>query len=143
MRASTRLGTGLWTLVAAALVLLWLGLSALLLVARGDPEAALRGAFGRQARADAFDHLNGISIYFWSMHTSLTLVAIAAARSRRSDVLKVLLIGPIIALTVCLLGQDWSDPNWFVAVAVCTIGWLASIVVGAAYWALRPTVHPA
>jgi hypothetical protein len=124
------------------LVLLWLGLSALLLVARGDPEAALRGAFGRHPRADAFAHLDRISIYFWTAHTSLALVAIAAARSRRGDVLTVLLIGPVIALILCFLGQDWADPNWFIAVAVCTIGWLVSTVVGAAYWALRPTARP-
>jgi hypothetical protein len=129
--------------VLTAWVLIWLGLSALLLVARGDLEATLRGAVGRHARPDAFEHLNGISVRFWAAHTSLTLVAIAAARYRRSDVLGVLLVGPVIALIICVLSQDWSDPNWFTAVAVCTIGWLASTVVGAAYWGRRPTARPA
>ena len=129
--------------VPAAIVITWLGLSGLLLLARGDPEAALRGAFGRRARADAFEHLNGIASTFWTAHTSLALIAIAAARTRRRDVLYVVLIGPVIALMICLPGQDWSDPNWFVVVAVCTIGWLVSTVVGATYWALRPTARPA
>lgn len=142
-RISNRLGPGLRTLVPAVLVLGWLGLSALLLVAKGNPEAALRGALGRHARADAFEHLNGIAIPFWTVHTSLTLVAIAAARSQRSDVLGVLPIGPAIALLIGLLGQDWSDPNWFVVVAVCAIGWLVSTVVAVGYWVLRPTLRPA
>jgi hypothetical protein len=121
----------------AALVLLWLGLSSLIVVAWGDPEAFLRRTIGRSSRADAFEHLNGIAALFWIAHTALVLIGIAAARSRRPDVVKVLLIGPGIALMICLLNQDRSDPNWFVAVAVCTIGWLVSSVASAVYWAFR------
>ena len=70
------------------------------------------------------------------MHSSLVLTAIAAARYRRLDVLVVLLIGPVIALVIGLLGQTWADPNWFVVVAVCTIGWLVGLVVGGVYWSV-------
>jgi hypothetical protein len=120
--------------VPVALVVLWLGLSGLLVVARGDPEAWLRATFGRYGRADAFEHLNGVSFLFWLVHSSLVLTAIVAARYRRSDVLAVLLIGPVIGLAIGLLGQTWSDPNWFIVVAVCTIGWLVGTVVGGVYW---------
>lgn len=130
-------------LALAALVFLWLCLTGLFVVARGDPEAFLWATFGRFSRADAFKHLNGVSFLFWLVHSSLVLVAIAAARFRRSDVLMTLLIGPAIALIICLLDQNWSDPNWFVAVAVCTIGWLVSTIVGGVYWGLRPTGSPA
>jgi heme/copper-type cytochrome/quinol oxidase subunit 4 len=51
----------------------------------------------------------------------------------------VLLIGPAIAVIICLLIEDRSDPNWFVVVAVCTIGWLVSTIVGSVYWRLRTT----
>ena len=118
---------------------MWFGLSGLLVVARGDPEAFLRTAFGRYGRADAFEHLNGVLVLFWLVHSSLVLTAIAAARYRRSDVLAVLLIGPVIALAIGLLGQTWSDPNGFVVVAVCTIGWLVGTVVGGVYWLVKPT----
>jgi hypothetical protein len=126
-----------------ALVFLWLSLSGLFVVAWGDPEAFLWATFGRHSRADAFEHLNGVSFLFWLVHSSLVLIAIAAARFRRSDVLTALLIGPVIALIICLLDQHWSDPNWFVVVAVCTIGWLVSTIVGGVYWSLRPTGSPA
>ncbi len=143
MRRPTRFGPGRHTLVVVASVFLWLGLSGLILASRVDPEAFLRETFGRSSRADAFEFLNGISALFWIAHTSLVLIVIAAARSRRSDVLKVLSIGPVIALMIGLLAQDWSDPNWFEAVAIGTIGWLVSTVVGATYWVLRPTAGPA
>jgi hypothetical protein len=129
-----------WRIAAlGALVVLWFGLSGLLVVGRGDPEAFLRATFGRHGRADAFEHLNGISVLFWLVHSSLVLTAIAAARYRRSDVLAVLLIGPLIAMVIGLLGQTWSDPNWFVVVAVCTIGWLVGTVVGGVCWRVKPT----
>lgn len=142
MRLPIHLRTGLQALAAAVLLLVWLGLTILLLVARGDLEALLRGALGDRARPDAFDHLNGVSTAFWFAHTCLTMVGILAARSRRLDLLVVLLIGPLIALAVCLPGQNGSDPNWLVVVAVCTIGWLVSTVVGATYWASRPRLLP-
>ena len=118
-----------WRIAApGALVLFWFGLSGLFVVARGDPEAFLRTTFARSSRADTFEHLNGLSVPFWLVHSSLVLIAMAAARYRRSDVLTVLLIGPVIALAIGLLGQAWSDPDWFVVVAVCTIGWLVGYV---------------
>ena len=42
-----------------------------------------------------------------------------------------------IALLIGLLGQSWSDPNWFVVFSVCTIGWLVGTVVGGLCWTLR------
>ena len=135
MRA-TRIGCGRQTLVLATLVSLWLALTGLLLVSRGNPEAFLFGNLGRYSRADAFEHLNSGLPFFWFVNSSLVLTAIAAARFRRTDVLTVLLIGPVIALAINLFGQEWSDPNWYVFVAVGTIGWLVSTIVGGVYWSL-------
>ena len=141
MRA-TRIGFGRQTLVLATLVSLWLALTGLLLVSRGNPEAFLLGNLGRYSRADAFEHLNSGLPFFWFVHSSLVLTAIAAARFRRTDVLTVLLIGPVIALAFNLFYQKWSDPNWYVFVAVGTIGWLVSTIIGGVYWSLRPTASP-
>jgi hypothetical protein len=120
------------------LVLFWFGLSGLLVVSRGDPEAFLRTTFARSSRADTFEHLNGVLVPFWLLHSLLVLIAVAAARHRRSDVLTVLLIGPVIALAISLPGQAWSDPEWFVIVAVCTIGWLVGTLAGGLYWGSKP-----
>jgi hypothetical protein len=130
------MGSG-WRIAAlGVLVCSWLGLSGLLAVARGDPEAFLRATFGLFSRADAFEHVNGVSGPFWLVHSALVLTAVVAARRRRPDVVAVLLIGPLIALLIGLPGQSWSDPDWFVVLAVCTIGWLVGTVVGGLYWAL-------
>jgi hypothetical protein len=64
------------------------------------------------------------------LHSFLVLTAIAATRYRRTDVLIVLMIGPVIASVIAVLGQSWTDPNWFQVVAICTIGWLVGTVVG-------------
>ena len=137
MGPSARMGSS-WRIAAlAALVVLWLGLSGLLVVARGDPKPG-SGDPRPPRPGRTSQHLNGISVLFWLVHSSLILTAIAAARYGRSDVLAVLLIGPVIALAIGLLGQTWSDPNWFVVVAVCTIGWLVGTVVGGVYWGVKP-----
>lgn len=141
MRA-TCIGIGRQNLVLATLVCLWLALAGLLLVSRGNPEAFFLRNLGRYSRADAFDHLNSGLPFFWFVHSSLVLTAIATARFRRTDVLTVLLIGPVIALAFNLFYQEWSDPNWYVFVAVGTIGWLVSTIIGGMYWSLRPTASP-
>jgi hypothetical protein len=141
MFRSVHTGVGRHALVLlplVALLTLWLGVSGLLVFARGDPEAFLQATFGRFSRADAFKHLNNITYTAWLIHSSLLVIAISAVRCGRTDVLAVLLIGPIITLVICLLDEDWSDPNWVVVVGVCTIGWLASTIVGGVYWGLRP-----
>jgi hypothetical protein len=130
-------GRGWQVTVLAALVSFWLGLSGLLLVARGDPETFLRTTLGHFSRPDAFEHISGVSICLWVVHSSLVTLAIAAAWRRRPDVLVVILIGPVIALMISLLGEQWSDPNWFVVISVCTIGWGVGTVVGGAYWCLK------
>jgi hypothetical protein len=138
MQLLARIGRG-WPLAALAVLgLLWVGLSGLLVVTRGKPEAFLTTTFGRSSRADAFEHLNGVSTLVWSVHSLLVLTAIAATRYRRTDVLAVLIIGPAIAASIALLGQQWADPNWFEVVAVCAIGSVAGTVVGSAYWVLMP-----
>ena len=48
-----------------------------------------------------------------------------------------------MAVIICLLNEDWSDPNWFVIVGVCTIGWLVSTIVGGVYWRVRTTKEDA
>jgi hypothetical protein len=138
MRLLACAGRGWQLATLGVLVSLWLGLSGLLVVARGNPETFLATTFGRFSRADAFEHLNGVSIVLWSVHSSLVLIAIAATWCRRTDVLAVLTIGPLIALAIALLGQRWADPNWFVVVAVCAIGWLVGTVVSGVYWVLKP-----
>jgi hypothetical protein len=124
--------------VLTVLFSVWLSLTGLLVVARGDPEIYLRATLARSSRPDAFEHVSGVSIYLWVVHSSLVLLAIAATWRRRSDVFVVLLIGPAIALAISLLIGDWADPNWFVVISVCTIGWGVGVVVGAAYWCLKP-----
>jgi hypothetical protein len=121
----------------AALVSLWLGLSGLLVVSRGNPEAFLVTTFGRFSMDDAFENLNGVTVDLWCVHSFLVLIAIAAVWYRRPDVLAVLMLGPAMASAIALPGQRWSDPNWFDVVAVCVICWLVSTVVGVAYWVLR------
>jgi hypothetical protein len=135
---SVRIGFACRIATLGCLVLFWFGLSGLLIVAWGDPEAFLRTRLARSSHADTFEHLNGVSVPFWLVHSCLNLMAMAAARYRRSDVMTVMMVGPIIALAIGVLGQTWSDPDWFVVVAVCTIGWLVGAVVGALYWGLTP-----
>jgi len=141
MRA-THIGIGRQSLVLATLVSLWLALTGLLLFSWGDPEAFLLRNLGCYSRADAFEHLNFGLPFFWFVHSTLVLTTIAATRFRRTDVLTVLLIGPVIALAFNLFYQEWSDPNWYVFVAVGTIGWLVSTIIGGVYWSLRPTASP-
>ncbi len=138
MQRLSRIGPAWQLATLGVLVSLWLGLSGLLVGARGKPEAFLATTFGRFARADAFEHLNGVLIFLWSVHSSLVLIAILATRYRRTDVLAVLTIGPIIASAIALLGQQWTDPNWHNVVAVCAIGWLVGTLVGQVYWVLKP-----
>lgn len=134
----------LWrSVILGGLLLIWIGLSWLLVVSRFDPETILRTTFARHSHPDAFIALNRGMAYFWLAHSGLSLTAISASWSRRTDVLVVLLIGPAIALGVGVLGQEWSDPNWVVFVGVCFMGWLASTLVGLIYWGLRPVGKPA
>jgi hypothetical protein len=133
----TRIRPGWQLATLAVCVSLWLGLTGLLVVSRGNPEAFLLTSLGRFSRADAFEHLNGISTLVWSLHSLLMLMAIVAIWQRRTDVLTVLMIGPVIAVAIALLGQRWADPNWFDVVAVCAIGWLVGIVVGCGLWILK------
>ena len=131
-----------WRLaMLGALAAIWLTLSLLLAASGGDPETMLRTLFARHSRADAFKDLNVILALFWAAHSAASLLAGAAARSRRPDVLTVLLIGPAIVVAINLLEVDWSDPNWFVIVAVCTIGWAVSILVSGFYWLSKPVAQ--
>jgi len=138
MQRISRVGTAWQLATMGVLVSLWLGLSGLLVVAWGKPEAFLATTFGRFAQADAFEHLDGVLIFLWSVHSILVLIAILATRYCRTDVLAVLMIAPIIASAIALLGQQWTDPNWHNVVAVCAIGWLVGTLVGQVYWVLKP-----
>jgi hypothetical protein len=133
-----RLGLGFQIGTLALLVAIWLGLTSLLIVSWGRPEAILVRTFGRFSMHDAFDHLNDVSTLVWSIHSILVLVAVAAWWQRRTDVFTVLMIGPVIAATIVLIDQRWTDPNWCDAVAVLSIGPLVGLVVGLAYWVLKP-----
>jgi len=118
-----------------------LGLSGLLVVSWGQPEAFLAKTFVRVSRDDAFAHLNGISTFVWSVHSVLILLESAASQYRRKDVLTVLMIGPVIAASIALACQRWTDPNWFDVVAICSISSRVGSLVGLIYWALKPRVE--
>lgn len=137
MRSPAGMARAWHLVVLGVLVLLWLGLSCLLVIARGRPEVFLETTLGRFSREDAFEFLDGVSIHLWCMHSLLVLIAILAIRYGRKDVLVVLTIGPIMALAIALLGQQWSDPNWFVVVAVWLICSLVSTIVGLVYWVFK------
>ena len=137
MRRLARTGPGGNAATVGVLVSLWLGLSGLLIVARGKPEAFLVTTFGRFSHDDAFRHLNGVTVDLWWLHSFLVVIAIAAARYRQTDVLTVLMIGPVMASAIALLTQRWSDPDWFLILGECTICWLVSTVVAALYWVLK------
>jgi hypothetical protein len=119
------------------MLLIWIGLSWLLVVSQGRPESFLRASFAGNSRPDAFNDLNRTLSYFWAVHSCLFLTALSASWFRRSDVLVVLLIGPAMALGLGVLSQQWNDPNWSVFVGVSLMGWLASTLVGLVYWGVR------
>jgi hypothetical protein len=116
------------------MLLLWIGISWLLIVSQGRPETFLRTSFATYSRPEAFYDLNRTMAYFWVVHSCLTLIALSATWFRRTDVLVVLLIGPAMALGLNVLSQRWSDPHWAVFVGVCLMGWLASTLVSLVYW---------
>jgi hypothetical protein len=142
MRSSGR--RSLWQrIVLGGLILIWISLSGLFVVSRLDPETFLRKAFAGYSRPDAFSHdLNRVAFLFWAVHSCLVLTALSATRQRRPDVLVILLVGPAIGLVLGLLSQQWSDPDWIVFLGVCLMGWLASTLVGLAYWGVRPAGKP-
>src|SRR4051794_22777870 len=128
----------LWrSITLGALLLLWIGLSWLLVVSRGDPETFLRTAFAGYSMPDAFHDLNRAAFLFWVVHSCLILTALSATRLRRPDVLIALMVGPAIGMVLGLLSQRWSDPDWVVFLGVCLMGWLASTLVGLVYWGVR------
>ncbi len=133
MRFHPRTAT-LWRgFVLGVLFSLWFGLSGLLVIARGDVEAFFHKSFRHNSRRDAFYDLNRTYVLFWIFHSSLTITAVAAVRSRRSDVFAVLPIGPAIGLSIGVLCQQWRDPNWAVFVGVCLIGWIVGTIISIIY----------
>lgn len=129
----------LWrSVTVGTLVLLWIGLSWLLVVSRGDPETFLRRAFAGHSMPDAFHHLNEPAYLFWAAHSCLVVTALSASWLRRPDVLIVLMIGPAIGMVLGSLSQRWNDPDWVVFVGVCLTGWVAGTPVGLVYWGSRP-----
>lgn len=132
----------LWQIfVLVVLFFLWFGLIGLFSIAHGDIEAFLQETFRHNSRRDAFYDLNRVSVFFWVVHSFLTMTAVASARFRRSDVFAVLLIGPVIGLVISLLWQRWGDPNWTVFVGVCLFGWLVGTIVGGVYWFMTLNHH--
>ncbi len=138
----SRIGPVWLLMTLAILASMWLALSVILIATQGNPEALLTASFGRLTRPGAFEYVNRVSVPLWWVHTCLTLIAILAARWNRTDVVAVLLIGPVIALAIALLSQRWEDPNWHDLLGVCTIGWFVSMVVAGCYWILRGRTRP-
>ncbi len=128
--------------VVVVLASIWGAVFPLLVLTRGNPEGFLRVALEGRARRDAFNDLNRVSVLFFVAHSCLLLMTIAATRSRRLDVLIVLLLGPAIALPLCYFGQQWSDPEWFLVPALCMICWMVSTVVGGCYWIITKLRNP-
>lgn len=123
--------------ILGVLITLWVGTSAIIIVSKGDVEVFIYEYFRHKYKRDALYDLSRVVIFFWVIHSCLTATAVAAVRSRRSDVLVVLLIGPAIGLAISLFCQQWADPNWTVFVGVCLIGWLVGTVVGCLYWLIN------
>jgi hypothetical protein len=137
MNATRRLfDLRLWIVIS--LLVVWLAVSVLILIGRGDVESLLGSAFGRNVRPDAFEFLNQIAVSFWASHSLLASLAFLASWQRRVDVLLVLMIGPVIALLVCLASQEWSDPNWHNVLAVYSIGCVVGTLVTVFYWWVKP-----
>ena len=92
-----------WQLVVLALVaLLWIALSFLLVLARGDVEAYLLNIFKDSARSDAFVRLNPTFRLMWITHSCLLLFGLVAAMVHKRDLFTVLIIGPFLAFAVAL-----------------------------------------
>ena len=121
----------------AFLAMQWLGLTFFILFSRGQQGELLQRAFGRANRPDAFHGFAEASYWFWVVHTAWTLLAVAAIRCRQRDVLITLAIGPLFGLAFGGGPQDWTDPNWFAALAVCTIAWFVGTIVAGAVWRAR------
>jgi hypothetical protein len=125
---------GLGWVVIGALVVLWLTETAILVAGQGNAELMLSRWFRGHARSDTFAHIDQSLGVVWGTQTALTILALAALRSRRGDVLYVLLIGPVLVVIGCAVTEKWSDPDCFVIAAVCSIGWFIGALVGGGYW---------
>ena len=129
----------LWQYITlGAILLLWIGISCLFVISKGNPETFLRSIHETHSEFDAFFDLNRSLAIFWVVHSCLTLVALSATWFRRSDVFVVLLIGPAMALGLAFLSQRWSDPHWATFVGICVMGWIASTLVSLVFWSVRP-----
>lgn len=120
--------------VLTLLALLWITLSALLVLARGDVEAYLLNIFKDSVRPDAFVRLNRTFLLMWIAHSCLLVLGLVAATVHKRDLFTVLIIGPSLAIAIALFLQQWSDPDWNTFTGICVVGWLASIVAGGVYW---------
>jgi hypothetical protein len=118
----------------AVLAALWVALSALVVLGRGDVEAYLLSIFKDSARPDAFVRLNPTFRLMWIAHSCLSLFGLVAVMVHKRDLFTVLIIGPFLAFAIALFSQQWSDPDWNTFAGVCVVGWLASIVAGGVYW---------
>lgn len=135
-----------WQIAAIAIVAaLWIALSILWILARGDVESYLVSAFNGSVRADAFVGLNRTFVFMWVGHSSFLVFGVVAMSARKCDLFTVLIIGPILASLVAVVSQDWADPDWNVFAGVCFIGWIVGIISGAVYclyWAVCRRVEP-
>lgn len=120
--------------VLTLLAAMWIALSALLVLSRGDVEAYLISIFKDSARPDAFVRLNRTFRLMWIAHSCLLLFGLVAMMVHKRDLFTVLIIGPSLAFPIALFWQRWSDPDWNTFTGICVVGWLASIVAGGVYW---------
>lgn len=102
-----------WQIAALVTVAsLWVTVSILLVLGRGDVETYRLGTFKDRVRPDAFIRLNPTFTLMWVSHTGFLVFGVVAMIVRESDLFTVLIIGKILALLVAVTSQQWVDPDW-------------------------------
>ncbi len=124
------------------LLLLWTVISTFIMLGQGDVEGLLESTFRHHVPHDAFFALNRIIPIFWASLTILLTLAFLATRQRRTDVVLILLAGPILAFLLCVISEDKSDPNWYDILAISTIACFVSALVSCCYWSIRRQEKP-
>ena len=124
---------GCW-IVVWLLVVIWIALSGLLVLGRGDVEGLLKLAFGRYSKPDAYQSLNRIVGLFWASNGTIVSLASLAAWRKRGDIFAVLMIAPALGCLLCLASEKPSDPNWYDILGICSICWIVGSLVTGGYW---------
>jgi hypothetical protein len=140
---TSRRGLPYWQIaMLAVLAALWIALSVPLVLGRGDVQGFFLSTFEGSFRPHPFVSLSPIFFQFWIAHSCLLIFGIVAMMVRMSDLFSVLIIGPILALLVAFVSQQWADPDWITVAGVCFIGWMVGVVAGGVYCVYQLCVRP-